>query len=172
MRLQGETKWYAPARDITCFTPSAIAAALDAWNDPANEYRALYGELYDEELVGRAAEALAAFVSVECVVEPETYVEALEKSGWSEIPIYLRASILSLIGDQFLAAFWVGIRGATTNDGSGFKLEQYDPDGLVTQAKQLSRLMRMPRWRRRIYFAWDRVRRRIIAYLRGNDEST
>lgn len=172
MRLQGETKWYAPARDITCFTPSAISAAFRAWEDESNEYRRAYGELYDDSQVGQAAEALAKFVSVECVVEPETYVEALEKSGWADVPVTLRIIVLALVGDQFLSAFWVGIRGATTDDGSGYQINQYDPDVLVERAGDLSKLMRMPRWRRRFHFMWDRVRRRIIGYLKGDDERT
>lgn len=171
LRPPGETKWYCPARDITVFTPTAIRMALQEWEKPDNVYRQLGTNIrvYTNEDVCKIAEALAAFVSVECVVETDSYLEAWKKSGLEDIPFHLRMVVMSLIGEQFLSAFWFGIRGATTKQDSEeeFEITQYDPEALAAVSQQLCKLIRMPRWKRKLYIWWDDVRRRLIKKLKG-----
>lgn len=171
MRPPGEARWYAPARDITCFTPSAIRAALEGWEDSSNVYGQLGTNvrLYTPDDVQKICEGLAAFCSQECVLDTETYTEAWAKSGLAEVPVSLRMVVMAMIGEQFLSAFWYGVRGATskTADEEDFKLLQYDPEKLADAAKAMCRLMRMPRWKQKIYIWWDGLRRRLIARLEG-----
>ena len=170
MRPPGETRWYAPARDITCFTPTAIRAALEAWEDPGNVYKQLGTniKLFTDEDVCKVCEALAAFCSEECLIEPATCVEAYDKSGLADVPEHLRMVVMALIGEQFMSAFWVGIRSATTEDpaGSGnYMITQYDPNELAKASAEMCRLMRMPKWKRSISLWKDRARRWVLARL-------
>lgn len=169
IRPSGETKWYAPARDITCFTPVAIHKALEAWEDPNNIYKQLGTSirLYTDDDVQKICEALAAFCSKECIIDTDTYVQAFEKSGLGDVPFHLRMVVMALIGEQFLSAFWFGIRGATTKsqDEDGFDIQQYDPEALAQESQKLCRLLRMPRWKRRLYVWWDSLRRRLVERL-------
>lgn len=175
MRPPGETRWYSPARDITCFTPTAIRAALVAWEDPGNVYKQLGTNirLFTDEDVCKVCEALAAFCSEECIVDPKTCVEAYELSGLADVPDHLRMVVMALIGEQFMAAFWVGIRGATSEDpaGSGnYEILQYDPQELAKAAADMCSLMRMPRWKWRLRLLKDRARRWILARLDKGEE--
>ena len=171
MRPPGETRWYAPARDITVFTPMAIRAALQAWEDPANVYKQLGTNIrvYTDEDVCQAAEALAKFCSSECIVDADNYVEAFDKSGLGDIPFHLRMVVMALIGEQFMSAFWFGIRGATTKQEGeeSYEILQYEPEALAEEASKLCKLMRMPRWRRGLHVWGDSVRRKIIRWLKG-----
>ena len=165
MRPPGETRWYAPARDISCFTPQAVRAALEVWEEHSNK------ALHSDEDVAKVCEALAAFCSEECLIDSETCEEAYQMSGLHDAPPELMSCIMALIGEQFLSAFWVGIRGATSADKNGkFEIIQYDPAALVDASQKMAKLMRMPRWRRGLHLKWDAVRRFLINKLRGESE--
>jgi hypothetical protein len=75
--------------------------------------------------------------------------------------------VMGLIGEQFLSAFWIGIRGATTkrDDEEDFELVQYDHEVLAAKAKEVQKLFSMPKWKRRFYRWWDATRRRVIKFL-------
>lgn len=171
LRPPGETQWYAPARDITVFTPTAIRLALEEWENPDNVHCHLKTGIkyYTEVDVQDLCVALANFCSVECIVEPDTYVEALKKSGLADVPAHLRMVFMALVGEQFMSAFWVGIRAATTKKAGeeDYELVQYDPEVLATAATRMRRLLRMPPWRRKIYTWWDSFRRSLIKRLGG-----
>ena len=169
-RPTGETRWYAPARDITCFTPVAIRAALVKWPEDNNPYRSwagAYSPTVDEDIC-KAAEALAAFCSEECIIEPKDYREALERCGLLELPRPVQMAIYASIADELLAAFWVSIRAATTKGEFGdFELIQYDPDELIAASQQIVWFIRMPPWRRKLWRFWDAFRNRLVRVLRG-----
>lgn len=151
-------------------TPSLIRAALENWEDPDNVYRQLGTNIrfYTTEDVGKACEALAALCSTECIVEPASMPEALQKSGLLDIPFHLRMVLMALIGEQFLAAFWNGIRFATFQTASGeWETCQYDPEALTAVAQGMVNLMKMPRWKRNLYIRWHAARKYLINLLRG-----
>lgn len=170
-RPPGETSWYSPARDLSVLFPALIRNALRAWEDTENEYRYLSDRCaFADRDIGKMAEALAAFISKENIVDADSYVEAYAGSGLTDIPAMARCLVMGMIGEEVLCAFWHCIRTATTStDGEELKITQYDPDILVSSARRIARLMRVPRWRRNWTIRWWRWRTWIKEKIGGND---
>ncbi len=170
-RPPGETKWYSPARDITCIMPSVIRAALQKWPDENNTYREWTASISKEEADAQAckvAEALAAFCSEECVVEPKSYKEALERAGLYGLPRATQIAIYAAITEELLCAFWLSVRMATSrNEQGNIEILQYDPEALTAATREMIKIMRMPAWQRRIWRLWDTLRNRLVKRLRG-----
>jgi hypothetical protein len=154
-RITGDCRWYAPARDLTCYTPEAIRSALTRLEDELVTS-------WSEDELGLAANALASFCSEECIVGTQTVEEALQKSGLLDLPFTLRQKIFASIAESLLGAFWFGIRTATTVKPDGqVDMTQYDPALLRRRAERACKLFGMPVWRRRLTILWLRVLRRF-----------
>ena len=168
-RPPGETTWYAPARDLTVYFPTAVRAALEKWDDEECPYRHWLNTVRtgdNNEEVCAVAAGLAAMCSEDCIVEPKTYREALEKSGILRVSRTTYLAVMAAVGEEVMAAFWVGIRGATVSDADGkFAIMQYDPDAVKAEAELLVKYIRMPAWKRSLWSRWDRFRQRLIKLL-------
>lgn len=168
-RPPGESTWYAPARDLSVYFPTAVRAALEKWDEPTCPYRSWLdtvkiGNNNDE--VCAVAAGLAAMCSEDCIVEPKTYREALDKSGILAVSRTTYLAVMAAVGEEVMAAFWIGIRGATVADESGkYTVMQYDPEAVKAEAELLIRYIRMPAWQRKLWLCWDRFRQRLIRLL-------
>ena len=166
VRPQGEKgAWYAPARDLTVYLPQAISAALRRFDETPDPYAIWDGDPKDlEEQLCKAAEALAVFCGESCVIHAASFMAAWEKAGLSSVEAKTRVIIMTAIAEELLAAFWVGIRGATTTNESGnLEILQYDPKAVRAETDKCIQLLRIPKWKRKLR-AW---REWLIGKLRG-----
>lgn len=150
-RPKGEELWYSPARDISCLTPELIRRALEDWDDDTNVYRRVWARYsVDDAEIGRVAEALAALVSRECVIDAPDWESAIKSSGLHSCLPLARAVVLAMVAERMLGSFWFGIRSATVSDKAGeFHITQYTPADLSAAASALvkqSGRSRVTRW--------------------------
>ena len=156
---KGQPRWYAPARDITALLPALVHRALIEWEKDSSPYRWLlidHKAMYSDDDVGRLAEALADYFSIDCVKESTSVEDAFIRSGLDDIPVLLRMVMFSMIGEEVFGAFWWGIRDVTLKTDD--EITCYSEALLADKASTIIRYMKMPPWKRRMARHWDRCR--------------
>jgi len=174
-RPRGEDLWYCPARDITTILPLLVSQSLEAWEDENNEHRKLGDRrLYTDDDVCKVAEALAGFMSEECIVNTSSYKEAFDKSGLLDLPIGARNFVFGIVAEEVVCAFWYAARAATivNKENSDGHITQYDPNYLAARAKEMTKLFRMPTWKRFFFRIGMKIRASVLRVFGASNDST
>ena len=140
---ENDAPWYSPARDITVLAPDLVMAALrqfDGNEDTpyVNWLRAATLEHVSDEDIMKVAEALSSFMSEENLIGSKSLDDAFESSGMDDLRPSAEMLVMALIGQQALAAYWWGIRGATVaKPGESHKIKQNDPKEFQAEAQEV-----------------------------------
>lgn len=161
--------FYSPERDLAYVTPHLVAAAMRQLDMVNWGYLKDYFKLYNltESDLGEAARVVAAYINGCTEDASDTKpAQVLERVGFFALPHPAQVAVMYVIGQQYMAAFFVCIRHVT-------HLGEAPPADLhvVVEAADLAATyMNLPPWRRRIRRAVEGARRRLLRLL-GHEPS-
>lgn len=171
-RPNQDCPWYSPARDITVLLPAIIVESLDTWDAGATEHVRILERLgrADKE-INRVVNALADFMSKECIADVPSYEEALRKSGLLDVPAEIRLPVMAAIAEEMLGAFWIASRSTTRKkeDEDTYMITQYDPAYIAAKAAQVTKVLKLPGWKRRVTL-WGWKLKAVLRRILGNDD--
>lgn len=112
-------KWYTPARDVANIGPELVRLGVVSleekfWEPWFKQYMADHSLSYED--LGPAAVKLAK--GVNRIIALGNPTEALQESGFSELPPPLQAAFYCKMGQVLLAAIWAGIKDVSQPDSS------------------------------------------------------
>jgi len=152
-----DNRLYNVNRDVAhCFdfVIQEVADCVEKGKWPALTKLAKLSGVTDNEL-GQACRALCLFVYVQTDNPKETMAQCLARCGFLDLSETTRIIVMAYLGNIILGMHFAGVREATLN-GVGPTLTYKK---LRWYGKSLVLLMRMPRWKRRLYQLRGRVRR-------------
>lgn len=160
MRVPGEKRWYAPARDITALTPNIISLAFDRVLEPGNAFERVF--TLDEAELAPVAEALAKFCGEDVILNTRAYNEAVLASGLNQVPLKAKAALYAAAFEVLMQCFYRAIQEATViPQGEEPHITQYEPKDLAKSAEMAVKMMAMPRWKRKLHMHFHSIRRWI-----------
>lgn len=152
-----DDRLYNPNRDVAHnfeYVITAVAERIEAGN--WDELVALAKEKgVSDEHLGLACAALCKFVTIQTDDRKESMARCLARCGWLDLPAPARVIVMAYLGAVTLGIHWAGVREATLG-GVGPTLTYRR---LRWHGRRMVLLMKMPRWRRRLYALYGRVRR-------------
>ena len=154
---QSDPRLYNPNRDVAHnfeFVIMEVSKCIEMGKWPALvNYAAEYK--ISDEVLGRCCEALCKFVVVQADNPKESMAACLARCGFLDLPEQARVIVMAYLGNIILGMHWAGVREATLNkEGPCLTYKK-----LRWHGRQLVLLMKLPRWKRRIYRLKQRVRR-------------
>ncbi len=108
----------------------------------------------DVEL-GKACQALCRFIATQADDPKERMAAGLSRCGFLDLDPHARIAVMAYLGTYMLGLNWTGVREATLG-GIG-PTQHYQ--ALRWHGLRCVKLMTIPRWRRRLYNFWGRVRK-------------
>jgi hypothetical protein len=118
----------------------------------------------DRELAD-AVNALCHFIASQSSIKGESMAWGLARCNFLEQPTAAKVAVMATLGQIVLGVHWAGVKEATLGGkGPAMTYQQLRWHGAM-----MVKLMRLPRWRRRLYKWWRRVRL-ALRRLRGGGE--
>lgn len=154
---QADERLYSPNRDVAHNFEYVIQEVAKKVEEGRWDYLADLAKregVTDDDL-GAVCAALCKFVTVQLDYKRESMAQCLARCGFLELKPAARAAVMATLGTVILGMHWAGVRESTLG-GKGPALTYKQ---LRWHGRKLVLLMKMPRWRRRLYTLWGRVRR-------------
>ncbi len=159
---QGDARLYNPDRDVAHnfdFVIQEVAKAVEEGRWEPLTKLARNHSVPDEEL-GRTCQALIKFIGVQADNPRESMACCLARCGFLDLHPTARVVVMAYLGQITLGMHWAGVREATLG-GVGPALTYKK---LRWEGRRFSLIMKMPRWKRRLYRLRDRLRRAWRAF--------